>query len=398
MQFDVVVIGSGLSGVIAALRAISLGKKTALVRKAWGSTALSSGAFEIANDLDSYDIAQNFSKIKERNPYHPYHFLSLETLSQAVELLKKWLPIKIQGSYEMNHLFLTEQGGWKRGAFALETQFLDFKTAFHRKTLALGLPSHVKIENVVVQPWPSSSFLGGVNFLPAVTAKRLDRVDEVRKLGSHIKTKYQSSQYGLLLIPPVLGIDLFSDMKREFESLVGVLVYEMLASKNSVPGLRFQKALDAAVKKSAVTFIEGEVCGFEQERKKILAIKVKTESQKIEVQGKVFTLATGKFFSGGIFRNSFSFKETVFDLPLFYQDKKINDQSTRYLLKERYINSQPVFQCGVKTNSNLIPLDEFDEPVYENLRACGTVLRGFDPYRDGTRFGVQVLSGYKAVE
>lgn len=381
MNYDVVIIGGGLSSSMAALRAASLGKKVALIQKAWGSTALGSGAFEIASEEGSYDIISAIDRIKKENPFHPYHYLNTENISQAVELLKKWLPIRMQGSYTENHLFLNDQGKNKKAAFALETQFVDFKVVSRKKILEIQ----------------SLNFLN-INMLPQTLAKKLDNPEEVRKLGQEIKSKFQTSRYELILMPPILGLDFFTDMKREFESHVGIPTYELLGSINSVPGIRFQKALESAVRKAGVTYISGKAVSFMQEKKKVSSINVTSNEKNEVIEGNSFILATGKFISGGLFRDASFFKETLFHLPLFYQNQKINTESVKKLLRENYKDSQPVFQSGVKVNKDLVPLDEYNEPLFENLRACGTLLQGFDPYQDGTRFGVQILSGYKAAD
>ena len=47
-MFDVVVIGSGMSGSVAALAAQRRGARVALATRSWGATALSTGALDIA--------------------------------------------------------------------------------------------------------------------------------------------------------------------------------------------------------------------------------------------------------------------------------------------------------------------------------------------------------------
>ncbi len=394
-----VVIGSGLSGVMAALRASSQGKKVAVVRKGWGASALTGGVFEISET--------SLSKTKEDNPTHPYHLLDLEVLPTAFELFKKYFPLKVQGSYTENHLFLSDMGMVRRAAFAMESQFLDFRTVGRKKVLALGVhPLHSSFGNF------SGDFLGGeqVTFaslpwfqetplLPSMVAKKLDHPDEVRKLAQQIKSKFQLHPYAILLLPPVLGFDFFSDMKRELEHHLGLPVYETVATYHSVPGLRFQKALDASLHKASIPIIQGKVKNFEHQKKKITLLRVCDESSpqlnETTLEADTFVLATGKFFSGGIQKQK-EFLETVFGLPLFFENEPIHNWESQKLLKKKFFKSQPLFQCGLKTDKNLIPLNEFGEMCFENVRACGTILQGFDPTHDGTRFGVQLLSGYKA--
>lgn len=390
-----VVIGSGLSGVVAAFRASSQGKKVAVVRKGWGASALTSGIFEIAETEGSptqgsqtqgeqYEFSSSLASLKQKNPHHPYHQLDLEALPTAFELFRKYFPLKIQGSYTENHLFLSDMGFWKRAAFAMESQFLDFRTIGRKKVLTLGYDFD----------WFQETPL-----LPQMMAKKLDHPDEVRKLAQSIKSKFQLHHYDLLILPPVLGLDFFSDMKRELEHLLGLPVFEMAATLPSVPGLRFQKALDAALHKASIPLIQGKVKSFDHHKKKVSTLRISDELSpefnETTLEADTFILATGKFFSGGLHKGP-AFSETVFQLPLFFKNEKINHCSVQKLLRRDFFESQPLFQCGVKIDAALVPLDEFGDPCYENVRACGTILQGFDPHQDGTRFGVQLLSGYKA--
>jgi glycerol-3-phosphate dehydrogenase subunit B len=50
LEADVLVVGGGLAGALAALSARAAGARVALVRRGPGATALSSGALSVADD------------------------------------------------------------------------------------------------------------------------------------------------------------------------------------------------------------------------------------------------------------------------------------------------------------------------------------------------------------
>src|SRR3989338_220394 len=157
---------------MAALRASSQGKKVAVVRKGWGASALTGGIFELApTQGEQVEFSSTLSSLKQ-NPYHPYHQLDLEALPTAFELFKKFFPLKIQGSYTENHVFVLDMGSFRRAAFAMEPQFLDFRTIERKKALTLGY---------------DFSWFQETSLLPQMVAKKLDHPDEVRSLAQHIK-------------------------------------------------------------------------------------------------------------------------------------------------------------------------------------------------------------------
>ncbi len=378
MQVDLIVIGSGLSGTMAALKAAFDGKRVVVIRKAWGGTALSNGAFDIAgpstpSEEEPKNIGYYYERLKIQKPFHPYHNLEWTHLVPAIELLKKSLPFVIKGSYEKNSLFLTERGEKIERAFAMEHHVFD--------------PQIVSGRAFFMEKIPTTSFLYGL--LPQIIAKRLEDSEVLRKFVKNIKTSDLKS-HSSLVMPPLLGLSRFTEVRSQFENLMGIAVFETLG--HSVPGIRFQYGLDLALKKNGISIIEGEIQKIKTKGKMILSVSLDT---KTEVESRHFILATGKYFSGGI-RKEKKFRETVFNLPLFFRNERVCEQGTSYFLKKEFLKAQPIFEIGVRTNEKLEPLNEASEVVYENLRACGSILMGFDPYRQGSRFGVGLLSGYKA--
>src|SRR5260370_17248590 len=75
---EVLVIGAGMAGAIAALSAVRAGAKVIVVRRAFGATALSSGAIDVAVDphaRDGVSIEEAAREIARIRPHHPYAIL-----------------------------------------------------------------------------------------------------------------------------------------------------------------------------------------------------------------------------------------------------------------------------------------------------------------------------------
>src|ERR1700687_1146670 len=93
---DVVVVGGGMAGAIAALSAKNAGASVVVIRRALGATALSSGAIDVAADPGASvrDIAaqgmpfeEAARKVARARPDHPYAILEpkLSRLSEALK-------------------------------------------------------------------------------------------------------------------------------------------------------------------------------------------------------------------------------------------------------------------------------------------------------------------------
>ena len=101
-MFDVVVVGGGLAGTIAALHARRHGAQVALASRSWGASALSTGALDIAYSPALSPVAQAPRTIAEHvmdiiahRPRHPYGILGLEAtlggIQRGYELLAQCL-------------------------------------------------------------------------------------------------------------------------------------------------------------------------------------------------------------------------------------------------------------------------------------------------------------------
>src|SRR3990167_2110781 len=81
----IVIIGGGLAAFAAAIELAELGAKVKLVKVSPGASGISSGAWDIADDLNrsSYDawqdlkhISHNIFNLIKKNEFHPYAVLA----------------------------------------------------------------------------------------------------------------------------------------------------------------------------------------------------------------------------------------------------------------------------------------------------------------------------------
>ena len=81
--FDVVVIGGGLAGVVAAKKIADAGAQVVVIRKGYGATALSSGCFDMTDNKKFNNTAtlNIIDQITQQIPEHPYSYARIAGVS-----------------------------------------------------------------------------------------------------------------------------------------------------------------------------------------------------------------------------------------------------------------------------------------------------------------------------
>jgi glycerol-3-phosphate dehydrogenase subunit B len=413
---EVLVVGGGMAGAIAALRARALGARVRLVRRALGATALSSGAIDVAADPTAppgdlvalagspYDAAKLFARSR---PLHPYAVLhsELERLPEALGFAAQSLPELLTPPQDLNALLPTPLGTVKPAAMG-------------QRSVMAGDVTQLAARVVVVQPWGNplvdahlvakgvaqaarvlgravelsvleSRFFGQYEDAlrqPVELGERLDAQGALDAFARDIQERLPTGAR-LLLVPAVLGRRL-RGLAPQLEALLGVPCAELLATAPSLPGIRLQEALDEALSKAGVPLEEGRVT---LEPDGALFVEGRTLSADAVV------LATGKFIGGGIVREG-AFGEPVFGLPVFAGPRALGGEFIGNLLDADVAGEQLAFHAGVRIDAQLRPLGADGVARRERLFAAGAVIGGYDPAADKTGLGVAIFTGYLAGE
>ncbi|MBA2636615.1 MAG: FAD-binding protein, partial [Solirubrobacterales bacterium] len=122
MSFDAVVIGAGLSGMVAGVRAAEAGAKVLVLAKGAGSTQLAPSTIDVLG-YDPERVESPLSALPgfiERHPDHPYARLGVEPVRSALG----WFAERFtgyRGGLERNHLLPTALGVAKPSALVPES-------------------------------------------------------------------------------------------------------------------------------------------------------------------------------------------------------------------------------------------------------------------------------------
>ncbi|HYX91785.1 MAG TPA: FAD-binding protein [Myxococcaceae bacterium] len=428
---EVLVIGGGMAGAVAALSARRRGAKVRLVRRSLGATALSSGAIDVAPDpvapggeLAAHVVSPMHAagEVARVRPQHPYGVLreQLPRLEEALRFAVDALPGFLAGPLEKNALLPTALGTVKPSAMG-QRNVLGGDVA--------TLPDRVAVVSFPLLPWWDARLIArgveqGARALgrrmdarvvecrffddledslrpPFELGQRLDDPSALEALAADLRGALPSSAQAVL-VPPVLGRRVPDVADRLGQLLGGIRCAEILSSAPSLPGIRLQEALDAAMLRAEIQLEEATVDG-SRGREGLFALRpLEWEPGRDEPPLEVLrpdavVLATGKFIGGGVERTH-RFTETVLGLPVFSGARELRDEYIGELLSENLAADQVAFRAGVQVDGSLRPLDASGRPAHPRLFAAGAVLTGHDPSSDKTGLGVAIFTGYLAGE
>src|ERR1700716_3171850 len=113
--YDVVVIGLGLAGLVAALAAVSRGARTLLVGKGHGTLRFRSGTIDVLGYWEGRRVAspaQQLPALASERPEHPYARAGadLEPALEAVRAAARATGLDLGGSLAANRLLATAAG------------------------------------------------------------------------------------------------------------------------------------------------------------------------------------------------------------------------------------------------------------------------------------------------
>ena len=424
IETDVLVIGAGLAGVVAALAARKSGKKVVALARESGASAMSSGAIDIAGDPVaipgrpekwSQNIRENIDALLLRCPEHPYGLVAggpakiLEQVRNAITLVFPPSEAFLSGDGNRSILAFNQIGTFKQTAFT-QTRMLclddlkkggnalaigfsgsrDFDADFFRKN-SLHWSSHlgakVNLETAEI------SFNG----LKDKSSLEVSRwiAENINQVAEAIGKLAKAKSTALLILPPVLPAEKRVEFMDRLEKLCALEVRELLSLPPSVPGKRLAQYFNRRLKQEAVDRLFGKAAGFKSEGGKINSVSAQTESSEIEIHARSFVLAGGGFLAGGIQKNDY-FKEGIFGLDVFCNDRPAGKIFTEKLTSIKLTNPQPLFSVGLKTDKNAQVLDKHGRIAYENLFAAGAILAGGNYIMDGAGGGTALASGLLA--
>ncbi|MDD3115393.1 MAG: anaerobic glycerol-3-phosphate dehydrogenase subunit GlpB [Anaerovibrio sp.] len=408
---DVVVIGNGVAGLMAALVSADQGKKVTLLSYGAGTFPLNSGVIDVLGYDDAGKaVANPIEGIGRTADNHPYKKIGMPAVQDAVEYFKKTVAdegFPYVGSLKEQQWLITSVGTLKPTCLLPESLqaskcfdaneivivgvkgLKDFYVDMVAENLAKELGSDKKYTTVTVD-----TYITGRDLTTRDVARWVESDKGYGEFLAQIKNQAGSGK--AIIVPQILGTKGNYVVYNKLVKDLGCAVVETTGMPPSVNGIRLRDVLLSALKKKGIRVIENVIA--EKAVVKgdtVTAVEAGGEVRAQTYEADKFILATGGFYSGGITMRDFGeYKEMVFGLPV-----EGDCVEERWVNKQLFSDKKQAFaMAGVRVDSSLRAVDESGNVVLKNVYVVGRNLSGYDFCFEHSGNGVALTSAYKAAK
>jgi glycerol-3-phosphate dehydrogenase subunit B len=416
---DVVVIGAGLAGLVAAARLAESGASVTLVAKGHASTHWASGAIDVAAPVGASTPAEGVRQLARDG--HPYALLA-QDVGPAVEWLLALLAsegLPLAGGLEAPiRRVPTAIGGTRRVAIVPEAQAGALAPWSPDEVLVVAGPARFKdfwpvaIADSLERPsvWAGSAgpsrargvavavpdLAGRRNLNALHLAARFDdpatRRDDIERLAEAIASVARGRR-GRVALPAMAGIHDHAAAWAELRAGLPLEPFEVPLVPPSVPGLRLYAALRAHIRSLGGRVQVGEaVARVRTEGDHVTAVELEAAARTHLIRTGALVLATGGLAGGGLVAHGDgSIVEPL--LGLAVEAPKRDDWLRRDGLDPA---GHPIEAAGIQTDDALRPVGRDGRPALTNVRVAGALLAGQRALLERCGDGVAVASGWRA--
>ncbi|MCT1459314.1 glycerol-3-phosphate dehydrogenase subunit GlpB [Aestuariimicrobium sp. p3-SID1156] len=404
----VVVVGSGIAGLTAALTLARAGKPVTLVTKGIGGLQLSQGTIDVLGSRDGNYVPFAFDAFDGLPDSHPYRLIGKDAVLSGVETFARELGEGyFEGQAGVNALYPTAVGALRPTALVPASmaagraevgrrmvivgvrELKDYHPELiagnlARTALPEGDPMDVRAASISL---PARE--GEVDSNPVMYARSMDRPEFRARFIAEVKKVIQPGE--VVGVPAVLGLN-DPTVHAEVEKGLGAEVFEIVSQPPCVPGMRMNQHLTVRLKELGVRIVLGaEVVGLQAHEGRVTGVDVRTAGRVRTLAAEAVIHCGGGFESGALAVDSHNrVSETLFDLPITATD------ATELIHGDYWGAPQPLFEVGVRVDEAMRILDAEGHPVYPNLFAAGGILAGAIRWHEKSGEGIALGSAHKA--
>lgn len=407
---DVIVIGGGLAGLMAAAVAAKRGKKVLLLTLGAGTLTIGGGIVDVLGQTDGgMPVATPRAGLQQVGPEHPYKKIGPVAIEESINFFKEVCAAEgypYMGSLDEMQWIPTAAGTLKPTCLVPKTMnTTQLKAADN--VVVLGFESlkdfypHLISKNfknipgfkeknyeiVMIDP----GLADGRDVTALDVARWLDTPEGLKECTRKMAAVIKSGS--VVIIPPVLGTRPNYAVAEHLEKALGCSFIETAAVPPSITGLRLRTMLLSYVKKLGVRIVEQAVVGRSiAEGGRCTAVVTDGIDRERTYYAKAFILANGGFYGGGLVAEPGHVIEPIFNFPVVApEDHELWANATLFSNEP-----QPFAKIGLDVDEKMHPLDADGKIVLNNVFVAGRNLRGYDFSFEKSGNGVALASGYQA--
>lgn len=411
---DVIVVGSGLAGLTAALAAASHGKKVRVISEGMGCLAIGGGSIDVLgyNNIGQ-PLASPWDGFSYLDAEHPYSLIGQDCVEEALASLcdcAKSQGLELQCArdsegHPRNTQIPTIAGTLKPTCLIQSDIDLDILNTASR-ILVLGIQGFRDFKPKLIinqlrryNSWKDREFASLVLPPPfqengrSLNALDLAHVADRPKGHEWLinNLKNRGKDFDLVLVPPMMGAKSASAIRKDAKEALGAPYLELLSVPPCVGALRIRDALKNKLHELEVEFFENaKVLRGESSAGKCDSIIVDASGREVSHKANAYIIATGGILGGGVILEPGKAYEKIFSLPIPVPEN-VDDWS-----EAEIFGSHLITRLGVRVNNNLNPVNEDKLPVFDNVYFCGRTLGAYDYATEKSGFGVACATGWKA--
>jgi glycerol-3-phosphate dehydrogenase subunit B len=408
---DVLVVGGGLAGLTSALAAARAGAHVRLVAHKQSTLRHASGLIDVLGYAPDGDgpLADPFAAIPGLPEEHPYSTVGVDSVRDALALFDDAVP-GYEGSHTDRNALVPTHGGTVKPTARYPAGAAAGVASDDRDALLVGFDALVDFDapqaaahlDAAGVPFDvrgaTIEFPGDLRADAKVTryANLLDENAAVAGSEQPVRTALAErvaaemdgeSRVGF---PAVLGDDRAASVRDALADRLGAAVFEVPMGPPSLPGLRLEDALFDALDDAGASIETGNPVVDHEGGDRVERVVVEKQGARVPYTADEYVLATGGLVGKGVESDREAVREPVFDCHVPHSDDRYD------WFADETFGDHAFARFGVPTDGDLRPVDESGGVEFENLRAAGAVLGGYDFAAEKSGSGVSIATGYAA--
>jgi len=195
-------------------------------------------------------------------------------------------------------------------------------------------------------------------------------------------------------LPAVLGETEPTAVRESLSGRLDAAIFEIPSGPPSLPGMRLAEQLEGALELAGVRVNAGNpVVDYEatDDGDRVVAVHVEhAGGREVPYTAEQFVLATGGLVGKGIDSDRTGVREPIFDCHVPHPKDRYD-----WFVADAF-GEHPFARFGVDPDPELRPRTAAGGVQFENLRAAGSVLGGYDFAAENSGSGVSIATGYAA--